>query len=75
MLLSISISAFIHLQASQPPAENAVNEVSSSASRFRLDMLKNKAKRSLTESFESILSRVSIFLFIVFEHNVIALSI
>ncbi|KAF4790396.1 TBC1 domain family member 1 [Turdus rufiventris] len=44
-------------QASQPPAENAVNEVSSSASRFRLDMLKNKAKRSLTESFESILSR------------------
>ncbi|XP_041314512.1 TBC1 domain family member 1 isoform X1 [Pyrgilauda ruficollis] len=46
-------------QASQPPAENAVNEVSSSASRFRLDMLKNKAKRSLTESFESILSRGS----------------
>ncbi|XP_063013505.1 TBC1 domain family member 1 isoform X5 [Melospiza melodia melodia] len=46
-------------QASQAPAENAVNEVSSSASRFRLDMLKNKAKRSLTESFESILSRGS----------------
>ncbi|XP_030802971.1 TBC1 domain family member 1 isoform X4 [Camarhynchus parvulus] len=46
-------------QASQPPAENAANEVSSSASRFRLDMLKNKAKRSLTESFESILSRGS----------------
>ncbi|NXP68257.1 TBCD1 protein, partial [Chloropsis cyanopogon] len=46
-------------QASQPPAENAVNEVSSSASRFRLDTLKNKAKRSLTESFESILSRGS----------------
>ncbi|NXP88515.1 TBCD1 protein, partial [Passerina amoena] len=46
-------------QASQPPAENAVNEVSSSASRFRLDMLKNKAKRSLTESFENILSRGS----------------
>ncbi|XP_059700994.1 TBC1 domain family member 1 isoform X4 [Haemorhous mexicanus] len=46
-------------QASQPPAENAVNEVSSTASRFRLDMLKNKAKRSLTESFESILSRGS----------------
>ncbi|NXD19569.1 TBCD1 protein, partial [Spelaeornis formosus] len=38
---------------------NAVNEVSSSAPRFRLDMLKNKAKRSLTESFESILSRGS----------------
>nr|XP_009933822.1 PREDICTED: TBC1 domain family member 1 isoform X3 [Opisthocomus hoazin] len=36
---------------------NAVNEVPSSAPRFRLDMLKNKAKRSLTESFESILSR------------------
>ncbi|NWX28315.1 TBCD1 protein, partial [Notiomystis cincta] len=46
-------------QASHPPAENAVNEVSSSAPRFRLDMLKNKAKRSLTESFESILSRGS----------------
>ncbi|XP_062349429.1 TBC1 domain family member 1 isoform X1 [Cinclus cinclus] len=46
-------------QASQPTAENAVNEVSSSAPRFRLDVLKNKAKRSLTESFESILSRGS----------------
>ncbi|XP_010008206.1 PREDICTED: TBC1 domain family member 1 [Nestor notabilis] len=46
-------------QTSQPPTENAVNEVPSSASRFRLDMLKNKAKRSLTESFESILSRGS----------------
>ncbi|XP_061848431.1 TBC1 domain family member 1 isoform X7 [Colius striatus] len=44
-------------QASQPPAENTVSEVPSSAPRFRLDMLKNKAKRSLTESFESILSR------------------
>ncbi|KAI1238241.1 hypothetical protein IHE44_0012959 [Lamprotornis superbus] len=46
-------------QASQPAAENAVNEVSSSAPRFRLDMLKNKAKRSLTESFENILSRTA----------------
>ncbi|NXR77063.1 TBCD1 protein, partial [Pycnonotus jocosus] len=46
-------------EAKQAPAENAVNEVSSSAPRFRLDMLKNKAKRSLTESFESILSRGS----------------
>ncbi|XP_072190886.1 TBC1 domain family member 1 isoform X5 [Excalfactoria chinensis] len=46
-------------QTSQPAAENAVNEVPSSAPRFRLDMLKNKAKRSLTESFESILSRGS----------------
>ncbi|NXY89043.1 TBCD1 protein, partial [Alcedo cyanopectus] len=47
------------LLTSQPPAENAVNEVTSTAPRFRLDMLKNKAKRSLTESFESILSRGS----------------
>ncbi|NXX91240.1 TBCD1 protein, partial [Centropus bengalensis] len=46
-------------QTSQLPSENAVNEVPSSAARFRLDMLKNKAKRSLTESFESILSRGS----------------
>ncbi|XP_015717979.1 TBC1 domain family member 1 isoform X4 [Coturnix japonica] len=46
-------------QTSQPSAENAANEVPSSAPRFRLDMLKNKAKRSLTESFESILSRGS----------------
>ncbi|NWW54636.1 TBCD1 protein, partial [Pedionomus torquatus] len=46
-------------QPSQPLAENVVNEVPSSAPRFRLDMLKNKAKRSLTESFESILSRGS----------------
>ncbi|XP_010708597.1 TBC1 domain family member 1 isoform X2 [Meleagris gallopavo] len=46
-------------QTSQPSAENAVSEVPSSAPRFRLDMLKNKAKRSLTESFESILSRGS----------------
>ncbi|XP_052636231.1 TBC1 domain family member 1 isoform X5 [Harpia harpyja] len=46
-------------QTSQSSAENAVNEVPSSAPRFRLDMLKNKAKRSLTESFESILSRGS----------------
>uniref|UniRef100_A0A8C9L8N0 TBC1 domain family member 1 n=1 Tax=Pavo cristatus TaxID=9049 RepID=A0A8C9L8N0_PAVCR len=46
-------------QTSQPSAESAVNEVPSSAPRLRLDMLKNKAKRSLTESFESILSRGS----------------
>ncbi|KAM6261604.1 TBC1 domain family member 1 isoform 1-T2 [Porphyrio hochstetteri] len=46
-------------QTSQPPAESAANEVPSSTPRFRLDMLKNKAKRSLTESFESILSRGS----------------
>ncbi|NWZ41612.1 TBCD1 protein, partial [Brachypodius atriceps] len=46
-------------QVSNHSILNAVNEVSSSAPRFRLDMLKNKAKRSLTESFESILSRGS----------------
>ncbi|XP_062431415.1 TBC1 domain family member 1 isoform X3 [Rhea pennata] len=46
-------------QTLQPPAENAGNEVPSSTPRFRLDMLKNKAKRSLTESFENILSRGS----------------
>lgn len=47
----------------------------SSAPRFRLDMLKNKAKRSLTESFESILSRVSISMFIPSEHNLIVIFI
>ncbi|XP_074848694.1 TBC1 domain family member 1 isoform X2 [Carettochelys insculpta] len=44
-------------QASQPSGETTGNEMSSSAPRFRLDMLKSKAKRSLTESLESILSR------------------
>ncbi|XP_019783915.1 TBC1 domain family member 1 isoform X10 [Tursiops truncatus] len=44
-------------QASQIAAENTGSELPSSATRFRLDMLKNKAKRSLTESLESILSR------------------
>uniref|UniRef100_A0A8C6QYH8 TBC1 domain family, member 1 n=1 Tax=Nannospalax galili TaxID=1026970 RepID=A0A8C6QYH8_NANGA len=44
-------------QASQMAAENIGNELPPSATRFRLDMLKNKAKRSLTESLESILSR------------------
>ncbi|XP_015717978.1 TBC1 domain family member 1 isoform X3 [Coturnix japonica] len=52
-------SVFEEVKTSQPSAENAANEVPSSAPRFRLDMLKNKAKRSLTESFESILSRGS----------------
>ncbi|NWU98868.1 TBCD1 protein, partial [Upupa epops] len=46
-------------QTAHPTAETAANEVPSSMPRFRLDMLKNKAKRSLTESFESILSRGS----------------
>ncbi|KAM9238237.1 TBC1 domain family member 1 isoform 2-T2 [Dugong dugon] len=44
-------------QTSQVVAENIGSELPPSATRFRLDMLKNKAKRSLTESLESILSR------------------
>ncbi|XP_063475860.1 TBC1 domain family member 1 isoform X10 [Symphalangus syndactylus] len=44
-------------QTSQVAAENIGSELPPSATRFRLDMLKNKAKRSLTESLESILSR------------------
>uniref|UniRef100_A0A8C0C5K9 TBC1 domain family member 1 n=1 Tax=Balaenoptera musculus TaxID=9771 RepID=A0A8C0C5K9_BALMU len=44
-------------QTSQIAAENIASELPSSATRFRLDMLKIKAKRSLTESLESILSR------------------
>ncbi|XP_045849524.1 TBC1 domain family member 1 isoform X2 [Meles meles] len=46
-------------QTSQIAAENIGSELPLSATRFRLDMLKNKAKRSLTESLESILSRGS----------------
>ncbi|KAM9143639.1 TBC1 domain family member 1 isoform 4-T5 [Pangshura tecta] len=46
-------------QASQPCGETTGNEMPNSAPRFRLDMLKSKAKRSLTESLESILSRGS----------------
>ncbi|XP_036056463.1 TBC1 domain family member 1 isoform X5 [Onychomys torridus] len=41
----------------QVAAENIGSELPPSATRFRLDMLKNRAKRSLTESLESILSR------------------
>ncbi|KAB0365280.1 hypothetical protein FD754_009436 [Muntiacus muntjak] len=44
-------------QTSQIAAENTGSELPSSATRFRLDMLKNKAKRSLTEPLESILSQ------------------
>uniref|UniRef100_A0A667G8A7 TBC1 domain family member 1 n=1 Tax=Lynx canadensis TaxID=61383 RepID=A0A667G8A7_LYNCA len=44
-------------QTSQIAAENIGSELPPSATRLRLDMLKNKAKRSLTESLESILSR------------------
>uniref|UniRef100_H0VP51 TBC1 domain family member 1 n=1 Tax=Cavia porcellus TaxID=10141 RepID=H0VP51_CAVPO len=46
-------------QTPQIAAENIGSELPASAPRFRLDMLKNKAKRSLTESLESILSRGS----------------
>ncbi|KAM5340113.1 TBC1 domain family member 1 isoform 2-T3 [Glossophaga mutica] len=46
-------------QTTQIAAENIGSELPSSATRFKLDVLKNKAKRSLTESLESILSRGS----------------
>ncbi|XP_029445338.1 TBC1 domain family member 1 isoform X2 [Rhinatrema bivittatum] len=46
-------------QASQTSRENITAELPNSAARFRLDMLTSKAKRSLTESLESILSRGS----------------
>eukprot|EP00076_Gallus_gallus_P003518 NP_001254502.1 TBC1 domain family member 1 [Gallus gallus] len=50
----------VHIgEAKQVSNHSVVAHVPSSAPRFRLDMLKNKAKRSLTESFESILSRGS----------------
>ncbi|KAM4809969.1 TBC1 domain family member 1 [Rhinophrynus dorsalis] len=38
-------------------ADNTVNDMNTSAPRFRLEMLTSKAKRSLTESLENILSR------------------
>lgn len=44
-------------QTLQVAAENIGSDLPPSASRFRLDSLKNRAKRSLTESLESILSR------------------
>uniref|UniRef100_A0A8D1Q986 TBC1 domain family member 1 n=1 Tax=Sus scrofa TaxID=9823 RepID=A0A8D1Q986_PIG len=64
-LVSKHISSFLleetesvfEANASQIAAENIGSELPPSATRFRLDMLKNKAKRSLTESLESILSR------------------
>ncbi|OWK04479.1 hypothetical protein Celaphus_00016375 [Cervus elaphus hippelaphus] len=43
-------------QTSQIAAEYTGSELPSSATRFRLDMLRNKVKRSLTEPLESILS-------------------
>lgn len=42
-----------------PISSNPLNELQSSAPRFRLELFKSKAKRSLTESLESILSRGS----------------
>ncbi|XP_008117215.2 TBC1 domain family member 1 isoform X6 [Anolis carolinensis] len=44
-------------QTTQSSVEAVGNEMPSNTPRFRLDMLKSKAKRSLTESLESILSR------------------
>ncbi|KAB0371574.1 hypothetical protein FD755_016512 [Muntiacus reevesi] len=55
------LKVYVHIgeikQTSQIAAENTGSELPSSATRFRLDMLKNKAKRSLTEPLESILSQ------------------
>ncbi|XP_036021279.1 TBC1 domain family member 1 isoform X5 [Mus musculus] len=48
---------FEEVQTLQVAAENIGSDLPPSASRFRLDSLKNRAKRSLTESLESILSR------------------
>ncbi|KAM6440670.1 TBC1 domain family member 1 isoform 5-T6 [Liasis olivaceus] len=51
----------IHLgevkQTTQSSVEAMGNETSNSTTRFKLDMFKSKAKRSLTESLENILSR------------------
>lgn len=50
----------VHIVEPKQNSQNAANplsELQSSASRFKLELLKSKAKRSLTESLESILSR------------------
>uniref|UniRef100_A0A8C6X7S0 TBC1 domain family member 4 n=1 Tax=Naja naja TaxID=35670 RepID=A0A8C6X7S0_NAJNA len=44
-------------QTGQSSGEAVGNEMPNSTSRFNLDVLKSKAKRSLTESLENILSR------------------
>ncbi|XP_039203422.1 TBC1 domain family member 1 isoform X2 [Crotalus tigris] len=44
-------------QATQSSVEALGNEMPNNTTRFKLDMLKSKAKRSLTESLENILSR------------------
>ncbi|XP_040191072.1 TBC1 domain family member 1 isoform X2 [Rana temporaria] len=49
----------VHIVESKQNSQNAANplsELQSSASRFKLELLKSKAKRSLTESLDSILS-------------------
>nr|XP_033803443.1 TBC1 domain family member 1 isoform X2 [Geotrypetes seraphini] len=46
-------------QASQTSSENVTAELPGAAARFKFDMLRSKAKRSLTESLESMLSRGS----------------
>uniref|UniRef100_A0A670Y2Y4 TBC1 domain family member 4 n=1 Tax=Pseudonaja textilis TaxID=8673 RepID=A0A670Y2Y4_PSETE len=50
-------SIFEEVQTGQSTGEAMGNEMPNSTSRFKLDVLKNKAKRSLTESLENILSR------------------
>ncbi|CAI9586131.1 unnamed protein product, partial [Staurois parvus] len=48
----------VHTVESKQNSQNTANplsELQSSASRFKLELLKSKAKRSLTESLESIL--------------------
>ncbi|KAM8939519.1 TBC1 domain family member 1 [Pelodytes ibericus] len=52
----------IHIVDQKPVpqvTENTINELQGSAPRFRLEILKSKAKKSLTESLENILSRGS----------------
>ncbi|XP_058049904.1 TBC1 domain family member 1 isoform X5 [Ahaetulla prasina] len=44
-------------QTTQASGEAVGNEMPNSTTRFKLDVLKSKAKRSLTESLENILSR------------------
>ncbi|KAG8134876.1 hypothetical protein E2320_007949, partial [Naja naja] len=48
---------FEEVQTGQSSGEAVGNEMPNSTSRFNLDVLKSKAKRSLTESLENILSR------------------
>ncbi|KAL7981702.1 hypothetical protein Chor_010897, partial [Crotalus horridus] len=54
-------SIFEEVQATQSSVEAMGNEIPNNTTRFKLDMLKSKAKRSLTESLENILSRENNF--------------